>query len=182
MLRIITIAAGLACGAMLVGCAADVPPRGTIDQGPATAAEPTATPPQTFKVWLRGDTRAEAVLQPILKAGHAQLVEARESNPDLSVRVYNPLASGVQADVPCASILRGNTRIEGSPQTLTSESVDEVTGESQQTLTPVELLCGLLSIGVGLASTWSCEKYPDKWCPWPAAAGTSTLSLVCMFL
>jgi hypothetical protein len=182
MLRTITVAVAVACGAMLSGCAADVAPLDTLDHGPAVAAQQADTTVRIFEVWLRGDTVAETILARIVEAGHAQLVEGCESNPGALVRVYNPLASGAYADVPCAAIL-GGAKTSGEPQhMLTSEPGDGATGESQQHLTPAGLLCGLLTIGVGLASTWSCERYPDQWCPWPAAAGTSTMSLICMFL
>lgn len=182
MLRTVTIAVGVACGAMLAGCATDAAPQSTSDHGPATGAEPADSVPRTFEVWLRGETREEIVLQLIFEAGHAQLTEACKTSPGASVHIDYPLTSGAYADVPCAAILRGEKAIGEPRQLRASEPVDELAGEAQQPLTPVGLLCGLLSIGVGLASTWSCEKYPDRWCPWPAAAGTSTISLVCMFL
>jgi hypothetical protein len=182
MLRTITIAVGFACGAMLAGCAADTEPQSTSDHGPTTGAEPADTTARTFDVWLRGETREESVLQLIFEAGHAQLMEACEISPGASVHVDYPLASGAYADVPCAAILRGEKTIGEPRQPVASEPVVGLTGDAQQPLTPVGLLCGLLSIGVGVASTWSCEKYPDRWCPWPATAGTSTISLVCMFL
>ncbi len=182
MLRIVTIAAGVAGGVMLVGCAADVAPGGAIDDGPAMAASLAETASQIFEVRLRRDTTAETILPQIVEAGHAPLIEACESNPGASVRVYNPLASGAYADWPCAAILGAEATPGESRQTLASARVEGVTGESQQHITPVGLLCGLLTIGAGLASTWACQKYPDQWCPWPAAAGTSTMSLICMFL
>lgn len=182
MLKIFTIAARGACGAMLAGCAADVAPQGAIDDGPAMAASLAETAPRTFEVPLRSDTTAETILPQIVEGGHAQLIEACESTPGASVRVYNPLASGAYADLQCTAILRGEETIGESWQTLTREPMVGATRESRQSLTPAGLLCTLLTIGTGLAATWACQRYPDQWCPWPAAAGSSTMSLICMFL
>lgn len=166
MLRTLTLAAGLTCGAMLAGCTADAAPKDTIDRGPAMNAEEADTAPPTFEVRWQGETRAEAILQRFLDAGHAQISEACEINPVASVRAYNPLASGACADVPCAAILRD----------------EETSAETQQPLAPAGLMRGLLSIGVELASTWSCERYADPGRPWSSAAGSSTISLSCMLL
>jgi hypothetical protein len=124
MLKIVTIAARVACGAMLGGCAADVAPQGAIDDGPALAASLAETAPQTFEMQLRSDTTAETILPQIVQAGHAQLIEACENNPGASVRVYNPLASGAYADLQCTAILGGEKTLGESWQTLTSEPVE----------------------------------------------------------
>lgn len=148
MLRTITITAELACTAMLTGCAADTT---TFDQGPAPAAEQPITEPQAFTLRLDSATTAETVIPAIMAVGHDQIAMACEANPGASIRIFNPLAPGDYADVPCTAILGDNESTGGTGAALTSD-IDGPIGQDRQKIGPISfLMCGLFAAGSTLA-------------------------------
>lgn len=159
---------------------------GLIGSGCGTAEDPTIKPEtdpvasNSFELILPDTTTAATVIPAIVETGHEQLATACGTSPVASVRIFNPLVPGSYEDVACSTILGAEPSVEETTEALMRG--DEPIAQAQQDLTPVGLLCGLFTIGVGLAATWSCDKYPDRWCPWPAAVGTSGISLACMFL
>ena len=164
-----TTAAALACAATWMGCATET----TTDRG-----EPAAEA-RAFTLQLDAATTADTVIPAILAAGHDQLAAACEAAPGAAVRVANPLASGREAIVPCATLVGEAGETSAA---LTRELDDGPIDEAQQKITPVGLACGVLTALLGAATTWSCEKYPDKICPWGTLGGTTTVGIVCMFL
>lgn len=187
MIRAITVAGALACGAMLTGCAAnDTTPLNTSDQGPAPA-EPTEVAPLAFEVWLRDDTTLETVIPQILAAGQDQLAAACHEYPGTSIRVFNPLASGDYVDVPCTSAPIGNELNGEASAALTRDPRDERIGLSQQKLSPVGFVCSALMFGSGLIGTYAlCPRatnpQDERNCGHVSNFGFGGLGFLCFLL
>lgn len=148
MLRTITIAGVLACGAML-------PVLAHADLAHADEAQ------GTFMLQLEDDTTPATVIEQIAAAGRDQLVVACESTPAATVRILNPLASGDYADLACSTVLDNDTwQTSAAPS---NASGDGRIGEAQQRLTPVgPVLCGLLGIFEGAAMAKACSDWRGR--------------------
>ena len=141
MLRIMPIAAMLACGAVLTGCAADTM---TADHEPAdNRAGQADTPQQVFILRMDSGTTAESITPALLASAHDKLLAVCEATPDKAVRIFNPLASGAYADVPCSALLAGDEATGETSGAFTGRESDGPIGQTQQKIGPISfLMCG----------------------------------------
>lgn len=116
MTKTISLACLLLSG--VLGCAANVVPTDTDDQGPALAEQ--IAKGQSFEVQLSRDITAESVIPAIVAAGHTELVTACESTPGAAIRILNPLTSGSFENVSCAAILSGEESTAETSAALSS--------------------------------------------------------------
>jgi hypothetical protein len=102
------------------------------DPDGARADEPTSNieASNVFVAPTPPTTTAETIIAQIVEAGREQLAAACVAYPGASVRIFNPLASGDHADVPCSMILDGGESLGQSSEALTSGG--EHIGQTQQ--------------------------------------------------
>ena len=142
MLKTTPIAAVLACGAMLTGCAADTL---TEDQPPADnrPVQDDALP-DVFTVRVDRSMTAETIAAALLASAHDQVASACEAAPDKAVRVFNPLASGAYADFPCSTLLATDEPAGSASKALARRESDGPIARAQQEVGPISfLMCGL---------------------------------------
>lgn len=156
--------------------------------GPAHAEtdEPSteAAASHAFAVQLSGNTTAENVIERIIEAGREQLATACTAQPEASVRIFNPLASGSYEDVACSTLLDGGESVGHTSEALSSGG--ERIGQVQQKWSPFGLGCTAL---VGLSALFVnyalCSRpgaeHPDA-CRYTADGGFFTLGIACNFL
>ena len=144
MLRTIPITGMLVCGAMLTGCVG-VADTLSQDKEPASnEAGQADTSPQVFTLRVDGSTTEKNITPALLASAHDKLLAACEATPNKAVRVFNPLASGVYADVPCSALLAGDEAIGETSGVLINRESDGPIGQAQQKIGPISfLMCGL---------------------------------------
>ena len=146
MLKTLTTVAVLVCAAMLPGCAAETASTDAAAQGaeagPADGAE-------AFEVRSGNGAGAEGAIPAIVAAGRAQLIAACDDAPEMTVRIFNPLASGDHADIACSDILGG----EAFGQTSEAPSSLEHVGQVQQKFGPISAAACLLGPATVFAGT-----------------------------
>jgi hypothetical protein len=132
---------------------------------PVAAAEQAEARDRGFTVLLDSAATSESVVPAIVAAGRAQLVAACESGPRASIRIHieAPATAGVDADVPCATVLGEGESTGEAREALTSEASDGPIGESPQRLTPLgPILCGLTSLLTTTAQDRVCRDWRGK--------------------
>jgi hypothetical protein len=178
----------LACRGLLpgvLGCAVDVAPVATSDQGPSPAA-PTAEG-QSFEAQLPGDITAETVIPAIVAAGRVELAAACATAPGASIRVMNPLASSAFEDVSCSSVLQSLESTAATSASFTGNDSDGPIGTAQQKWSPFGVGC---TVAVGLAAlvaTYAlCPRatnpQDEKHCGYVTNGGFTGLGVMCAFI
>lgn len=140
--------------------------------------------PQRFTVRLDRATTAENVIPQIVAAARGPLASMCEEHPGASLRIMNPLASEAYQDVPCTSVLGGDSATGEANAALVSDENDGPIGTVQQKWSPFGLVCSALTIGSSLVANYAlCPKAinptDEKHCRWVSDGGFGTLSFLC---
>ncbi|XXX74847.1 hypothetical protein WMF30_45060 [Sorangium sp. So ce134] len=182
MCRTTTSAGLLACGAMLTGCTVETTPGHGETEEPET--EEMGGVLQTFGVQLPSDTTEENVIPRVVAAGREEIAEACERTSSVSVRVFNPLALGVYADIPCSTILDDAGEVGGVRM---NHQNDGRVGETQQKLTPLGVGCAAFIGAAGLVAQFGvCPRArtgrDKRRCDYWTGGGFFGLTVACAFL
>ena len=137
---------------LLVALAVAGPARGEAD-------EPTSNPEasKAFVALTLPTTTAETVIPQIVEAGREQLAAACVINPGASVRIINPLASGVYTDVPCSTILDGGESVGQTSEAL--KSGGEHIGQTQQKGVITTVACFAAGTALFLGTRYGVCEY-----------------------